>query len=337
MTPKEELNQFLFQHADILIDVRSPSEYRKGHIPHAINYPLFSDEERKLIGTLYKQRGKENAVSEGFKIVGPRLHKIIDDINELCPDKKLNVHCWRGGMRSQSISWLLSQAGFKTHVLDGGYKAYRKLVRNLFESNLSFKVITGGTGVGKTDILKALEAQGEQMLDLEGLANHKGSTFGAIGQDDQPSIEHFENLLAAKLLSFDWDLHIWVEDESRRIGKIYLHEAIWKKLNKADYVKISIPLEDRVKRLVHEYGHFDKSLLAGGIKRIGKRLGPQHMKHALEALHADDLEVVVRTCLVYYDKSYNYCLKSKLEKPIKEYEFSLFDASMIAEKIKTPD
>ncbi|MEX1188205.1 MAG: tRNA 2-selenouridine(34) synthase MnmH [Bacteroidia bacterium] len=317
-----------------LLDVRSPLEFSKGHIPGAINYPLFSDDERAKVGTVYKQKGSDLAIIEGLKIVGPKMHEIVTDCREIFPDKKILVHCWRGGMRSNSVSWLLNQAGFETNILQGGYKAYRARVREFLSGPFKLVIISGTTGSGKTDVLHALKDLGEQVIDLEGLACHKGSSFGAIGQPEQPSIEQFENNLANELTEYDAEDTIWIEDESRRIGKINMEDHFWNQMKRADFVSYSIPEEERVKRLVADYGAFDFEELKQSLIRIGKRLGPQHLKGALTSLEEGNLEEVVKTCLVYYDKTYNYGQSKKQGKCLNKFEFDYSDPRMIAQELK---
>lgn len=317
-----------------VLDVRSPSEYLRGHIPGAINFPLFNDEERAAVGTAYKQEGKEKAVILGLQFVGPRMAEMVNRALEISPEKELTVHCWRGGMRSSSIAWLLKQAGFQTTVLTGGYKAYRHEVQQYLCLPFNYKVLSGPTGSGKTSVLHALKALGEQVIDLEGLASHKGSSFGALGMYEQPAIEYFENLLVAELLKMDPDRPVWIEDESRKIGKVVLQEAFWNHKINAPVLRINVPLNLRVSRLVDDYGRFTADELEAGIVRISKRLGPQHAKNALEALKNGDLEEVAQTCLVYYDKAYAYSFERNTRKQIAELHFDHMDAQKIALEIK---
>lgn len=317
-----------------LVDVRSPSEFAYGHIPGAINYPLFNDSERVLIGKLYKQEGKEKAVLKGLEIVGPRMHLIVKDFMKLFPERKLIILCWRGGMRSNSVSWLLRQAGFEIETLSGGYKHYRTLVREFLTGPFNLRILNGPTGSGKTDILKALKDIGEQVIDLEGLAHHKGSSFGSIGQLEQPSIEQFENNLADELLTFDSKEVIWVEDESRKIGRINLGDHFWNQMLAADFLRINIPMEERVRRLVEDYGFYSPEELEKSIIRIGKRLGPQHLKTALEQLSNGKFDEVAKICLVYYDKAYAFGLQKKTTRCLKELNFNHSNVKIIAETIK---
>lgn len=296
-----------------LIDVRTPAEYAHGHIPGAVNLPLFSNEERVIIGTLYKKQGKDVAVLEGLRLVGPKMANIVEEALCIAPEKKIRVHCWRGGMRSGSVAWLLRQVGFQVEVLSGGYKAYRNQVLKELENPLPFILLGGPTGSGKTYVLHALKALGEQVIDLEQLAHHKGSAFGALGEAPQPSIEQFENQLHHQLQSMDASRRIWLESESRKIGSVFIQNHIWLQMQQAPLVRMEVPLADRLSFLVKEYGGFDKELLAASILRIGKHLGGQHVKAAMEALDAGDLEKVASISLAYYDRTYSYSQSSRPE------------------------
>ena len=187
-----------------LIDVRSPGEYLRGHIPGAFNVPLFTDQERAVVGTLYKQTGRDAAMLEGLRIIGPKMAEIVEQARTLAPDGKVGVHCWRGGERSASVAWLLEKAGFQeVIVLKRGYKSFRERVLASLSLSWVLEVLGGYTGTGKTELLGLLRQEGEQIVDLEGLAHHKGSSFGGIGEKVQPTTEHFENLLWDALSQLD--------------------------------------------------------------------------------------------------------------------------------------
>jgi tRNA 2-selenouridine synthase len=289
-----------------VIDVRSPSEYRKGHVPGAVNIPLFSDEERARVGTVYKQQGRDAAVLLGLEIVGPRMAEMVRETARLSPQRKVLVHCWRGGMRSGSFAWLLNAAGFETSTLKRGYKAYRENIRKRFTTPYQLCIIGGETGSGKTDMLKAMVEAGEQIIDLEGIAHHKGSSFGALGQEEQQSVETFENELGECMKMLDPTRRVWVEDESKSIGRVFVPDEFWEQMKKAPVLRVQVPKQERVKRLVAEYGSFDKAELEAAILRIQKRLGGLALRQCLEALHAGDLALVADITLAYYDKAYNF-------------------------------
>lgn len=288
-----------------LIDVRSPKEFAQGHIPGAVSMPLFSDDERAVVGTLYKQQGRDAAVLEGLRIVGPKLAGMVEQARTIAPDGRIRVHCWRGGERSGSVAWLLDKAGFEeVSTLRGGYKSFRNRVLASFAAGAELRVLGGYTGTGKTETLRHLRELGEEVLDLEALANHKGSSFGALGQLPQPTTEHFENLLWEALQGRAQGKRIWVEDESMMIGRCKIPDAFFNRMREAILYFAEMPQEERADRLVQDYGLFEPSVLADAVKRIEKRLGPQHCKAALEALAQRDLRTVARITLAYYDKTY---------------------------------
>jgi tRNA 2-selenouridine synthase len=200
-----------------VIDVRSESEYREGHMRNAFNISLLNNAERVAVGTDYKQKGQLEAIKTGFRLVGPRLAGIIEDTEKI--GKELLVYCWRGGMRSSNFCQFVGMAGIKTQLLRGGYKAYRQLALEAFKKPLQLIVIGGCTGSGKSEILHALAAQGEQVIDLEKLANHKGSAFGGLMMPPQPTTEQFQNDLFEEVLKLDPDKRVWIEDESLAVGK----------------------------------------------------------------------------------------------------------------------
>ena len=288
-----------------IIDVRSPGEYDHAHIPGAVSIPLFDNDERAQVGTKYKNAGKDSAVLLGLNLVGPKLADFVKQSKKLNPqNKEVLVHCWRGGMRSGSFAWLLDTAGLTASTLIGGYKAYRNEVLSSFAKPLNLIIIGGKTGSGKTDILKELAKQGEQIIDLEGLANHKGSSYGAIGQLAQPATEQFENKLFHALLTLDANRRIWIEDESRNIGSCFIPMALWLQMRTAPVAFIDMPKDKRVQRLVAEYANIDHGLLVEATERIRKRLGGKVTKDALDALGQHDYATVADLTLDYYDKAY---------------------------------
>lgn len=296
----------------VLFDVRTPAEYEKGHIPGALNLPLFSNEERAAVGTTYKQIGSYKAFLQGLDYAGPRMRSYVQEAERLAPSGKLAVHCWRGGQRSSSMGWLLDLAGMDVQVLAGGYKAYRNYILEQFAACTPPLIIVGGpTGAGKTDIIHALAELGEQVIDLEGLAHHKGSAFGAMGEIPQPSVEQFENDLFEAFRKLDHRRRIWLENESRPIGRVYIPDPLWKQMVKAPLLSITVPLECRVNHLVEVYAGYPVDALKDSFARIEKRLGGQHYKAALEALDAGDFATAARIALVYYDKAYHHHTSSK--------------------------
>ena len=288
-----------------LIDVRTPGEFSKGHIPGAINIPLFTDEQRAHIGTVYVQNSPGEAVDVGYKYAHPNKHKYVEQTREVAPDGAVIVHCWRGGMRSNAFADLLEHSGFNSvQLIKGGYKSYRQLARKCFAEKYNFKVLGGFTGSGKTDLLKHLRNQGHQVIDLEGLAHHRGSAFGAVAGENQPSVEQFENNLFEVMNSFKRSKPIFIEDESYSIGGVNLPLALYRQMQAAKLYFFDIPKNQRAQYLANNYGNADIGFLAGAIQRIQKRLGGLRTKQALELLEAGRMKEVAELTLEYYDKSY---------------------------------
>ncbi len=316
-----------------ILDVRSPKEFLKGHIPGANNLPLFEDDERHLVGLMYKQEGQDPAVRKGYELVGPKLKQFVEKADSISPDRRLAVHCWRGGMRSESMAMLFSQAGFDVSLLDGGYKAYRRYIRKAFEQSYSLIVLGGKTGSGKTDILKALAAQGEQVIDLEALAHHKGSVFGGLMEAPQPTVEQFENEVYTQLSQLDAERRIWVEDESHAIGQVYVPVTFWKQIQQAPIAIVEVPVDKRIQRLIAAYAEAPKEELAACLDRIKRRLGGQHFKRALEAFEAGDLYSATEIALRYYDKAYRYGLEKKAQSPSHTLALGTYTPSDAAQQL----
>ncbi len=316
-----------------VIDVRSPAEFEAGHIPGALNMPLFSNEERAEIGTLYKQSGQEPAILRGLEIVGPKMAGFVRQAKELPYQQQLLVHCWRGGMRSGSFGWLLNTAGLPAVTLAGGYKSYRSKLLAFFDTSFALYVLTGGTGSGKTELLHLLKEKGEQVVDLEGLAHHKGSVFGGMGQQEQPSSEQFQNELFLQMQEMDPTQPIWVEDESISLGNVFIPHPLWNQLRRAPLIRTELSRAARVERLVKEYGLFDTQALAAAIHKITKRLGGQHAKAALEALEENNLKEVASILLVYYDKAYEIGINKRKELLQFEAEYEFFNPETITQDI----
>ncbi|AII49597.1 tRNA 2-selenouridine synthase [Synechococcus sp. KORDI-52] len=291
-----------------LVDVRSPGEFAKGHWPGAINLPLFSDEERAAVGTTYKQKGRRPAIHLGLELTGPKLSRLAQQLETLRNQGDPRIYCWRGGMRSASVAWLAQQIDLKPKLLRGGYKSYRRWAQSLFEQDWPLRVMGGRTGTGKTDLLLAMATRGVAVVDLEGLANHRGSSFGGLGLPEQPSTEHYENKLAEIL-----DLHqrqrrtaIWLEAESIQVGCCRIPKPLFDQLQQAPILEIQRGRNERVQQLVQVYGHQGRAALAEATQRISRRLGPQRTKEALEAIARDDWARACNATLDYYDRCYDH-------------------------------
>jgi tRNA 2-selenouridine synthase len=291
-----------------LVDVRTPAEFVHGHIPGAFNLPLFSNEERILVGTTYKQIGREQAILLGFDLTGSKWSSFIKRALEIAPDKKIAVHCWRGGMRSGAMAWALNLYGFEVYLIEGGYKSYRRWTHRLFEQNRSVWILGGMTGSGKTKLLHELRKMGEQVIDLEDLAQHQGSSYGTMNRMIQPTQEQFENNLAEQLKSLNLSRPTWIEDENLNIGKLSIPKALWEQMKSAFLINLDITLEQRVRELVVDYGELDQNFLISCTERIRKRLGPVQTTQAVAAIKENRMADFIRLVLVYYDKTYRNSL-----------------------------
>jgi tRNA 2-selenouridine synthase len=304
-------------HIDLIpvVDVRSSSEYSRGHIPGAVNIPLFDDEERTLVGTMYHRSGRDASVLVGLDIVGPKLSGMVKQAKAQASSGEMVVYCWRGGMRSAAMAWLFDLAGIHTTVVNGGYKAYRRYVSQSFEINTPMAVIGGMTGSGKTELLNALKASGEQVIDLEQMACHKGSAFGSLGQHPQPTNEQFENDLSAIWRNIDRNRTVWIEDESQSIGFNRIPDAMFDQMIHSPLILMQMNKASRIRRLNREYSGFDPRLLQEAVLRISKRLGAVNTSKAIEAIQKNDFLKAIEIVLTYYDKTYSHSIASRDGQP----------------------
>jgi tRNA 2-selenouridine synthase len=320
-----------------VFDVRSPGEFAHAHIPGAYNLPLFSDEERKVVGTIYKRESREKAIKAGLAYFGPKMVSLVEEAERMMKEhaerttdnaglsgrestRTVIVHCWRGGMRSAGVAWLLDLYGFDVYSISGGYKSFRRWCGQQFKKEYPFSVLGGFTGSGKTQILQDLKAGGNTILDLESLAAHKGSVFGHLGEPVQPSQEMFENRLALALADTGGAGNIWMEDESQRIGNVNIPIELFRYIQTRLVYFLEIPFDERLSHIVAGYGKFEKEKLADGIIRLKKRLGGLETKMALEFLEAGHVYNCFRILLKYYDKYYHKSLmgKGEVEKTVKK-------------------
>ncbi|MFM9983984.1 MAG: tRNA 2-selenouridine(34) synthase MnmH, partial [Flavobacteriales bacterium] len=303
----------------LLVDVRSPKEFSHSHIPGAVNLPLLNDEERHIVGLTYKENGSDKAVEKGFELVGGKFADYIREARSISQKREIVVYCWRGGMRSNIMAWVLELAGLPVSLIEGGYKQFRRTVLEDLTSPRNWIVVSGKTGTGKTEILHELANLGENVLDLEMLAHHKGSAFGALGQARQPSIEQFENKIAVSLAQLK-EGPIWVEDESRWIGGIKIPDAIYQAMRTSRTLAISRHDDIRKQRILNEYGIFPKEQLAERTSQLQKRLGGDRMQLALEKLDAGDLHGWLDILMPYYDKMYTYGLDLRNQESVVQIE-----------------
>ncbi len=328
------IEEFLVNTAEMPIaDVRSPSEFARASIPDSSNLPLFDDRERSTVGKIYKEKGRNAAIDKGLDIAGRKLTSYVATAKRIAPEKKIQLYCWRGGMRSASIGWLLDVAGFRTHILEGGYKSYRHWALDLFRKKLRLIVVGGLTGSRKTALLKTLGQKGEQVIDLEALAHHKGSAFGGIHGEAQNSNEQFENDCARDIYRFDPEKPVWIEDESRNIGKNLIPAGLFRQMTDSPLIQVTVPDEQRIRHLVREYACYDDERLKACLEKISRRLGGTRFRQSLQALSKHDYSTVVKIVLEYYDKTYRYGLDKRDPGSMKIFRTDLSDLSGSADKL----
>lgn len=333
-----DLSEFFLLRKDLpVVDVRSEGEHAEGHIPGATNIPILNNEERRQVGTDYKKKGQQTAIMTGFRLLGPRLTEVIEHAERTADGKELLVHCWRGGMRSNYFCQFVTMARVKARSLDGGYKTYRQAALDSFKLPLKLKVIGGSTGSGKSEVLRALAKQGEQIIDLESLANHKGSVFGGLMMPKQPTTEQFQNFMFEEIMKLDVNRTIWIEDESLSIGRIFLPLDLWTTMSKSPVVEIEVDRGRRIERLVNEYGPADRQEFLELMGKIVKRLGGQHYNAAKEKLLAGDMYSTIDILLTYYDKAYQFGLEKKKSRIISKLNWNGIDTEPIVNELKQHD
>jgi tRNA 2-selenouridine synthase len=315
----------------ITIDVRSPSEYAHAHIPNAINICLFNDEQRKLVGTTYKQQSREDAIKIGLDYFGPKMRQMVEQVEGLVGKDKTQtivVHCWRGGMRSAAVAWLLNLYGFNVKIIVGGYKAFRNWVLQQFSLPYNFTIIGGYTGSGKTELLQQLYKNNLAIIDLENISQHKGSALGGINMPKQTSQEMFENKLALAFAAIEPNQQIFIEDESQRIGLHCIPNATWQQMRLAAVYFLKIPFNQRLQHVTEGYGKLPKTDLVNAVMRIQKRLGGLETKNAISFLLEDNISAAFEILLKYYDKFYEKGLHNRdnLPKQLIEINCSTVDA-----------
>lgn len=315
-----------------ILDVRSPGEYATGHVPNAISFPLFSDDERAEIGTLYKQKGPQIATKKGLEIVGPKLVAFIEQA-EAFGVSEFRMYCWRGGMRSQSMATLLESYGFKVLLLKDGYKGYRNFIIEYFRAKLPLKVITGYTGSKKTAFLYLLKEQGAQIIDIEGLANHQGSSFGNQKSKSQPTTEQFQNNLLDAFQKLDTNKTIYVEDENMRIGKVNMPEVFYQQKNNSPHIFIEIDKVERVEFLKEDYKNLSAEQLIQATEGISKKLGLELAAEAIECIKTGEGTRAATIILTYYDRQYHKSISNKKHVIEAHFKIKMNELASLAQKI----
>ncbi|CAN5251705.1 tRNA 2-selenouridine(34) synthase MnmH [soil metagenome] len=325
-----DIEQFIdLASGNFIFDVRSPSEYTKAHIPGAISLPLFTDDQRKIIGTAYKQENRKTAVNHGLRFFSQRMLEIPLEAEKVLVQHKINsedtkifIHCWRGGMRSSSVAWLFNLYGYQVFTLVGGYKSFRRWVLEKFDKKYKLNILGGYTGSGKTEIIEKLKEIGKNVINLEKLASHRGSAFGSLGEPSQPSQEMFENCLAIelhKLFTNDnaksqlnlYFQEIWIEDESRHIGKVGIPLSFWNQMRSSNLYFLEIPYDERLRYIVKNYGQYPKEDLINAILRIQKRLGGLDTANAVDFIQKGNTAACFSILLSYYDRLYKNSLDER--------------------------
>lgn len=299
-----------------LIDVRSPCEYSVENIPGAVNVPLFTDHEREMIGTIYATEGELVARRRALRILGPKISDLVEEIvQHRQSGAPLVIHCWRGGLRSESVASCLSIIGVDSWRLTGGYKAWRRHVVADFEAEVfQFEalVLDGLTGSGKTELLQALEDAGEPVLDLEALAGHRGSVFGALGLGAQPTQKNFEAKLWNKLRSFK-SKYLFIEAESRKVGNLRVPDFLYKRIQEGKRILVEGSLTVRARRILGEYASGgdsgpDSQVLSdamAALALIKDRISGEKVKVIMEMVERGDFQDAVQILLTdYYDPLY---------------------------------
>lgn len=291
-----------------MIDVRSPKEFKEATIPGSINIPVFNDEERAEVGTIYKQVGKEAAMEKGLAIFSKKLPAFIAEFNKI--DTPMTVFCWRGGMRSKTAATVLDLMGIRANRLTGGIRAYRRWVVKYLETEKfhpELLVLNGYTGSGKTVILKKLLEKGYPVIDLEKMAGHRGSIFGQIGLTPSNQ-KKFDSVLVTEMLKYEDERIVFIEGESKRIGRVYLPDVIFEKKERGLQIFIDLPLEERVKNIIEEYEPWSNpDRFQEAFRYIKKKIHTPAAKQIESHLENGEFEPAVKLLLeYYYDPRYEH-------------------------------
>ena len=293
----------------LYIDVRSPAEYEVDHIPGAVNLPIFDNDERREIGTLYKMVSREDAVRRGTEIGGRRIGAIIDSLM-VYRDREIVLYCARGGMRSKAVASLVNSLGIKTRRLEDGYRAYRRFVTGYLESvkiRPQLFVLQGYTGAGKTEILGHIE----NSIDLEGMAGHRSSVFGGIGLK-QNSQKCFESFLTTRLKELEMSDYAVIEGESKKVGNLNIPENIFDQMRCAPLIYIDTPIERRVNIIKKEYAGFNEhEKIMNSVLSLKNRLGNKKTEELTGLYNSGKIDEFIEILLLdYYDLLYRHTLDS---------------------------
>jgi tRNA 2-selenouridine synthase len=296
---------------DEIIDVRTPAEFAEDHIPGAINCPVLSDEERVIVGTLYKQVSPFEARKVGAALIAKNIaHHLQTRFHDYPKSWRPLIYCWRGGQRSGAMSIILAQVGWAAHKLEGGYKTYRRDVLEKLEAlpqSLTFRVVCGPTGSGKSRLLTALADSGHQVLDLEMLAKHRGSVLGRLPDQPQPTQKYFDSVLLQALQKIDPSQPVFVEAESSKIGLITLPPALTEAMHASPCLLVETPLATRVAGLLEDYRHYieNPEIFIEHLKPLYRFHGAKQLEHWSEMIRAGDFTTMVGELLtLHYDPSY---------------------------------
>lgn len=292
----------------VWIDVRSPEEYAHGHIPGAHNIPLFTDEEREKVGTTYVTIGRNEAVTEGLTYVGNKLHTFESQLLSILQKEqksKVMVYCARGGMRSGSMGWLFKLYNHDVEVFPRGFSGFKKLLPQYVAKMNKLVLLDGPTGAGKTDLLLEMKRMGAQVIDLEGIAHHKGSAFGYYADRTQPTNEMIYSEIVVQLSRMDMLHPIFLESESKKIGSREVPDVLFNKMQNGFLMTIESPKTERIKRIMDGYSQLPQEMLTEAFEKIKKRLGANEMQEAIRLVHAKDYQGAIQIALHYYDKAYD--------------------------------
>ncbi|MGK7954022.1 MAG: tRNA 2-selenouridine(34) synthase MnmH [Crocosphaera sp.] len=327
-----------------IIDVRSENEFEEDHIPGAINLPVLHNEERKTIGTIYKQISPFEAKKLGASLIFNNISQHINQhFLEKYPRYAPLIYCWRGGQRSQSLAVILAQIGWQVYVLEGGYKTYRSYVCQQLKDlplQFNYNILCGLTGTGKTYFLQGLKQQGYQVLDLEKVANHRGSLLGEEWKNNyksQPSQKYFDSLLLREFQQFNVNKPIWIESESYKIGNIYLAENLWKKMKQSPCYEIQLSLEQRVNFLLEEYKHLTENpeILKNKLQYLKTYYGWDKIKQWSNWIDEKKWkELIQDLLLIHYDPAYTRSLKKMSSKTIKTIQLSALNLDDFIDSLK---